>query len=264
MSRRSKGGGVPISLFSFQDLITSLSGILILLVLLMAVQVALRKAIPVKARVSPERIVDVSQLNKKNATLKKELEELSQVMTLSVSQDSVAVVQLLTDEERKLKDRQREVDRQKEMHSSLVARLINVQQKEVLSQKATQPLKQELVQLRAALGKTVSESKLFYIPEEGALKTPILVECSGVAIRMGFISRSEKPTIFSPDRAGIVSFEKHISRYSPSREYFVFMIKPSGVDYWEALSKAAYSLQFDVGYDALEEGKSIGFGNERL
>ena len=41
MSRRRNSSEAPISLFSFQDLITSLSGILILLVLIMAIQVAL-------------------------------------------------------------------------------------------------------------------------------------------------------------------------------------------------------------------------------
>jgi hypothetical protein len=263
MSRRSRGGGAPISLFSFQDLITSLSGILILLVLLMAVQVALRKAVSVKTSQPSRSTVDITQLKESIATLKRELAILKHAMAASVSQDAVKVAEETTDSERKRGELQNVLDQRKEAQSALEIRLAVAQQKEALRQKVNKPLKAELARLRAALSKAAEESKVFYIPEEGAPKTPILVECSATSIRVGFISREEKPVVFGTDANGVRLFAKHISQYSPTREYFVFMIKPSGIDNWEALKEKAAALNFDVGYDALEEGNNIGFGNER-
>jgi hypothetical protein len=230
----------------------------------MAVQVALSKAVSVKARKEPENTVDIHQLKRSISTLKQKLAELKQVMATSVTQDSVKVAEQMADAEHEQDEIQKQIDHLRKLKASLAIRLAAAQQNEVASQRANKPLMEEMAKLRSALAKAVVDNKVFYIPEEGSLKTPVLVECSGAAIRVGFISRAGKTTVFSPDQSGMLDFVKHISQFSPTRDYFVFMIKPSSLDYWQVLKAAASELNFDVGYDALEEGNNVGFGSDRL
>lgn len=263
MSRRSKAGGVPISLFSFQDLITSLSGILILLVLLMAVEVALRKVVPLKTDAPRDASVDPAQLRESVASLKQRIVSLQKAVTASTSLDAVSLAEQTTTAERKRSDLQKELARLQEQQVSLQNRLDVAREEAALRRKLNKPLEEELNRLKAALAQAADDSKVFYIPEEGVAKTPILVECSGSSIRVGFISRAEQPVAFATDAKGLNLFARHISQFSPAREYFVFMIKPSAVYIWGSFRAKATALNFDVGYDALEEGKSLGFRNDR-
>lgn len=263
MSRRQQGNSAPISLFSFQDLITSLSGILILLVLLMAVQIAISKTIPAASDNETETIPDLDGIKMSIASLKRQLGALRQALNAGSSVDAVAAVEQTVAAERVRSELSKELTRMNGWKESLESRLAVVKEMAERQESENRPMKAELDQLQAALERAVRESKVFYIPEKGDPKTPVLVECSGTAIRVGFISRPVAPVVFGTDKTGIRGFIRQLGEYSPTREYLVFMVKPSSLGYWEQLKEAAASRNFDMGYDALEEDKTIGFGNER-
>jgi hypothetical protein len=256
---------MPISLFSFQDLITSLSGILILLVLLMAVDVAVRKARPRATRPSQEVVPDVERLRQTVASLKEQVAAKKQTMVAASSQDAVAAAEQMTDAERQNAALQDRADRLRAEETALEADLAAERAAAAVRSREMEPLRENLAKLREALAKEIeNDRRVFYIPEEGVAKTPIVVECSGSSIRLGFINRNIDPMVMTPTSSGFKAFIQLVGKYSPEREYFVFMIKPSGVDYWETLRQAAFSAGFDVGHDALEESKTVGFRTASL
>lgn len=264
MSRRDRGTSAPLTLFSFQDLITSLSGILILLVLLMAVEVALRRTAAGGATDTSEIPPDIEPLRARVDALSQETDALKKKLDGHITPDKLELVQRVTAAEREREDLRQMIERSKTVQRSMELQLQTARANEARTNRDILPLKEELARLRSAMTKAVEQSKIFFIPEQGVLKTPVLVECAGNGIRVGFIDRDTKAVAFRPDNDGIREFDKHLKQFSPSREYFVFMIKPSGLSYWSKLLQRARTEDFDVGYDALEENLSVGFGGERL
>ena len=58
-------------------------------------------------------------------------------------------------------------------------------------------------------------------------------------------------------------FLKAIKSYSPLDQYIVFYFKPSGASYFQALTKAAKTAGFEIGYDAVAEDVVLHFGTNK-
>ena len=261
MSRRNREDGTPpISLFAFQDLISTLSGVFIFLVLFMAVDVALRKDVHRKTVSSKSTAASAEELRLSVGELKAEVAALEKIMQMNQLRDAVAIAKEITAAESQRDDLQHQLNRLNISRAALEDRLRVVRTEEAGKNQETEPLQEQLRQLHIALANAMNEKQLFVIPEEGGLKTPVIVECSASAIRVGYVGRNAKPAEFEPNWIGTRQFTKHLDQFSPDHEYFVFMIKPSAARYGSDLVKKAITRGFEVGYDALEEKLSIGFG----
>ena len=264
MSRRSRGNDAPIALFAFQDLITSLSGILIFLVLLLALDVALQVASGEDDQAKEALDIEaLESLRETVSALQVEAETLRQAVQALNANDAVSAVHALTAAQREWVARTRDLEQTTVSLSKLQNTLGSERRKTELLEHKIKPLRQDLQRLRDAMTRAIEEKKVFFIPEKGTTKTPILVECSATGARVGFLDRAESPKVFPNSASGLQSFETSLAQYSTAREYFVLMIKPSAADYWQSLYAKVLAHDFDVGYDALEEENSIGFGEVR-
>lgn len=265
MSRRSKGSSSPISLFSFQDLITSLSGILILLVLIMSVQIAVQAVTATSPRIEdPEIQARLPALREETEALRKRLAELRALHNSQGTNDAVSVVRASVQAEREHELLRVAIEKMNSAVAALEKRLEMIRSEEAEARSQATTLTQEMDDLRTAQAEALEQKRIFVIPEEGTTKTAVIVECSDAIARAGYIDRAAPPTSFSTEREMSTEFRKYLGGLSSSREYIVFMVKPSGVNVFQALRSIAVASGFDVGYDALEEDRSIALGSEAI
>lgn len=224
--RRKNSSSIVISLFSFQDIITCLSGVMILIVLLTAVNIVAGKLDIGESM--EQKIPDGGKLScNREELLKQEIEQLKKVKKQSERELSAYRI------------------RQEELRKQLTQ----------LDQKSRSISRQS---------RTIS-----FIPaEEGENRNQraLLIECSEELIRSEVVNHNptardkKSPTaIFSTDRKGILQLLHSLEKLDKSREYPLFIIKPSASDYAMQLIRQVQSMGFDVGYDAMVEEESVAF-----
>ena len=261
MGRRRNQASAPISLFSFQDLITSLSGILILLVLLMAIEIAAGKLDESQTDSKAESMSgSLRDLRASVASLSSDVADLKVKVGAGVTLSAVEVVSQLTKAERENAELAAALSRLQAENAVLGRESKSTRTNVESSSPDLIALESRVEALRESVARAEADKKTFYIPEEGSAKSPVIVECSATKIRVGYIGRPELPIEFASDDAGISAFDKHLRRYSTDKEYLVFMIKPSGVRIFYSLTVAARDRGFEIGYDALEEDRSVALG----
>jgi hypothetical protein len=103
------------------------------------------------------------------------------------------------------------------------------------------------------------EGQLWLIPDRSSTaKEPLLAIVSGSGAR---IERFDHPDLTQKfDKSGAHDgFESFLKSAKPANQYFVFLIRPSGIGMFKDLVQLAREKGFEVGFDALEEDKEIHF-----
>jgi hypothetical protein len=267
MSRRGRGG-TPISLFSFQDIITSVTGIMILVTLFLALEVIRRKegSPQNRTKVLTQELIKASeQAAKVNSTLsanRRQIEQLRSALAGDESQllDSVKVDadevarklsdldelnKLMASELSESEARRRETERQlEEMQSRETDKQQDKQTLEQLA-KTVQAKVQELQKLRQA-------NRVIFNPTQGDSKTPWLVEFTTTGILSAPIGKKEKPQSFP----SVAAFKSWAAKRSKAGEYFVLLVKPSTIEKFLDTRENLEKQGFDVGFDLLKDDQT--------
>jgi hypothetical protein len=100
------------------------------------------------------------------------------------------------------------------------------------------------------------DGQLWLIPEKGGSKQPIIVtvSSSGATIERYEHPEQRKQLARADAESG---FRSYLNSAKPTDQYVVFEIKPSGIKLTQQLLQLARSMHFEVGFDALEEGKTV-------
>lgn len=95
--------------------------------------------------------------------------------------------------------------------------------------------------------------KVKLVPEQSdTTKEPIIVDLSRTrALVMRFDHPKPVPATNLPE------FYRIIERFEPTKHYFVLFVRPSGADRFEQIRQAIVNSKFEVGYDAVEEDTEI-------
>lgn len=257
MARR-RGNAPPISLFSFQDIVTSVAGIIIFLTLMMAVELirAKEEAPAVRTEAMNEQLeTQIQQLQREIARL--EGQRVAQ-------QESLQTAATLTTGE--IDARVKESRQQIEQRRAEVASLAELKRKTALARErasaeidSRQLDRQSLESSRAAveaLRKQLKEfedhDRLIYKNSETS-KTAWLVELSGqriLAMRAGEQAVEKR----FHDLAGL---REWIRDRDSSAEYVVLIIKPSGIDHFERLEQDFDGFGVDIGFDIIDESQTV-------
>ncbi len=241
-SRRSGGQGA-LSLLSFQDIITSLSGIMILLVLLLALDIspeqppppskplneddAIKAALPIIGKrfdgLDPDNPYDMAEI--KNG--------LGKIQTKQIK-DKDQLIIYIEGLDKKIKRDNEDKEKQDKKIQALTEKLAK--------------LKKQDVDNGDGIGG-------IYTPKN---KSSLLAECSGTAIRAGFWDSTEPPKTYSTDSSGQNEFISALNNLKKDKEYIVFFIKPSAADYAMELINKVRNRKYDVGYDPMIEKNYVG------
>lgn len=253
MSRRES---YPFSLFSFQDLITGLCGIMILLVLVMLVGVIQRKGAGGKTT----DVVEQADLQK----LAAEVDALTRTYQENGALLSLRIVRGSTNELGELSEAMHAVTQQERQILALQSqqRELDVRLKKLFEEKAeTERLRREKEAIRTKIETDISklvDNELTVIPERGYKKLPVFLDCSGREVKAHFIfhKRSDLVIPSAQVRSEVDQLTGAIDRET---SYFVLLIRPSSVAYAFELESLLEKQGFSTGRDPLPEEKVLRF-----
>ena len=258
---RKRGGGNPISLFSFQDVMMSVMGILILVTLLMALQltgsVAAVSAVAAADLDDVDDPVDIeekSRLQTQADRLAREIEEVTRKLEkealLSVDQREVArgLQEVIAEKHRRIRELQQRVRAARQSAES------GEEDDKVLDRRLIL-LRQEANRLRGELADARLNPKLTYIVQRGEGKSPMIVELRGDRIGVGVPQDQGAAAWFRANDQELLirQFTAWMESRDAESEYFVVILKPSGMEMYGRLLEAIRKAGFDAGTDYVEE-----------
>ena len=255
---RRRTGAMPFSLFAFQDIITSVTGIMILVTLMLVLDF-LEKLEGAPQQQSHQVIDEVrSTLSKvalEVATLEANLDPhddvpndlvVLDVRTLSSRLRSVSDVNTTLQAElqqvRRLQDRTSESLASWRQRSEASHSMVNEIER---LRKLIESNQDKLDRLKT------SNRVIFTVPQSGGEK-PWLVEIGEGQIRVAEMGLSSPPQSFQTDDA----FFSWLSGRNPRNEYLVVLVSPESVDRFDGLANSLFEKRFPYGVNLLRSGQS--------
>jgi hypothetical protein len=257
--RKRKNNSTPLSLFSFQDMITGLCGIMILLVLIMVLDlVEARSNTPVSKKHINEDVDLVALKQEVEALEKQYLSNSLALSSLIVQTNRNAFIEMsemaknLTEQEKQILGLQSQI-------TVLKSQLADRKNEKSESDRKLREMEEIRKKLEAAIAKT-SENDLTIIPERGYNKMPIYVDCSGKSVKVYFPVQKKEPIIFdvSDASAKLAQLARNTDKES---NYFVLLIRPSSISYALSLEPMLEVMGFKIGRDPIPEQKVLKFAS---
>lgn len=284
------------SFFAFQDVITAVLGILILIALQLSFSINVLKGDggsedaevdsqiiteqefidKKKERVEMERRLSLLRAKNREILAQKEaiessgeslhgIEESVRILIFEIEQmelDLGVLDQTLTDK--------RETLRRDSSKLGLLSVQSDIAELTEESQKDSiiiSDLKKELEKLSNNLTSSLDElseekkrkDSLWMIPEKDSDgKDPLLITIDGNRMRFEEFDKPESLRVLNTSSL-TSSFEAGVKDYDTGEFKIVFLFKPSGTVYFEKIRELAKNLGFEVGYDPIEENQKIIF-----
>ncbi|MBI4327671.1 MAG: hypothetical protein HY674_20765 [Chloroflexi bacterium] len=281
--------GLRISFFAFQDIVTSVTGILILMTLILTLylnssallsEMAALEPTPLQRKLA-QALEQVGRLNAQNEALQQNLATAAATPDTNRLQADIETLQQqitrasssLTRAQTRLTEQQ-QAEREKEttlgladlgQHAEEIKQEIQtLRQTNQAAQVEIKDLEKRNQQIEAKAEKARQGApKLWLVPEADVSgKEPLLVTVSGAKI---VCERFDKPEARKemPAAEGDRLFADFLNGLQPAKDYLVFYVRPSGIGLFKRCRSTARNAGFDVGYDAVEENKQIQFTRPR-
>lgn len=282
-SRLRSLNSTKISFFAFQDIITSVSGILILVTLILATELD-RPSSQASQSADPEIERKLSE------TLQRQLEADARNQSLQDLLKTAETAPASEKIEADITQLRKQLAEEKNRHAALAKQLASSQSdieardrtlgltsiKDQIQQANldTEAIKRQEARVRAEMPRLEEivasvqstllklherDGKLWLIPDQSSTaKEPVLVMVSKSGIKIERFDHPDEVKTFD-DASARSAFRDYLSKAKSKDQYFVFLVRPSGISQFERLLKMARDDHFDVGFDALEEDKEVYF-----
>lgn len=253
--RRRKGASVPFSLFAFQDIITSVTGIILLITMMMAVELVQNMT---KAETAPQeqkssrvtRMLQeaVSQGTREADRLQKILDETS-----TIRFDADALRRRLE----ALKAAAGEIESQREQIETTQEKIDARREQQKLEAKdltpeAIEALTQEQSEIAQQIEAMQQSNRVIFNRPAGAEKSPWLVELNERTILVAEMGQVRPPQTFQTPEA----FLHWIRGQDRNSMYFVLLVKPATINTFSTVRQALQDQQFDIGYDLMRSDQT--------
>lgn len=254
----------PFSLFSFQDIITGLCGIVILLVLVMVLDLATRRDGP-----SPSAAVAVpDDPSATEKALMREIEKLEAEMARTRSElenRRLAVADGVSSErkeaaDRELSEKERRIAALLSQLDAVRIRLEKARDADAASRRVLLEMERTRRNLESGLAAMKGGKGVTLVPERGNLKSPVYIVLGRgrVEIHRPLDKLSRPVRADQKDVAETV--RKALSRLDASTHTVVLVVRPSGVADMMPVAELVRSMGFACGRDPLEEDAEVSFG----
>jgi predicted RNase H-like nuclease (RuvC/YqgF family) len=258
MPRRRRAAS-PFSLFAFQDIITAVTGVMVLVTLFLALELVQRKeeAPPRKTReITQDLRAQMVQSQAETGELEDRQAELTAMLKELAAYDAAAVRSEIRDLQAVNKKLQQENDERARQRDEANRRQEQAEAEQARIEQGRQKLKQTLETARQRerqLAKLKQSKRLFFNVKEGAGKQAWLTELAEAGLTVAQVGQLAQPRQFANTDA-FLAWAKERDRKS---EYFVLLVKPSGIKrYAEVYPALRQELKFDIGFDLLTEDQS--------
>lgn len=247
---RRKGHSVPFSLFAFQDIITSVTGIILLITMMMAVELvqnmqraasapqeqkapAVERTVRRAIEENSQEIVRLERLLEETTTIRFDADALRR----RLANLSAATAELETQTTR-IEATQKDIDQRRAE--------LTVQSKE-LSPEAIDVLVQQQREVAQQIEAMRQSNRVIFNRPDGAAKSPWLVELNADRILAAEMGVRRPPQTF-PSAAEFLTW---VGGRNSGAIYFVILVKPDSIEIFETLRQELQDRQFEVGYDLL-------------
>jgi hypothetical protein len=264
MGRRSNGGP-PISLFSFQDIITSVTAIIILMTLLLALELLSRKfgsAAEVTAA-SGDRNAELKrqivELQERRDRLANELRESTQLVETAAENST----EQLRDDIEATKQQVNRLERELELQAAELqdARIDDKRAKrerDAIDSKELAELRRRIASNEHKLAELRSSNALIFRPAADSGKRTWLVDILADRIAVEPLGDPGARVVF--DQSSLFRMGKFtgwLRSLRGEKEYFLLLLRPSGIEQFRAIRSQFDMQQFDIGFDLIGEQQRI-------
>ena len=265
MSRRGRSMAA-ISLFAFQDIITSVCGIVIVIVLLLAIELTSRRATPhATEQHNAAQAVDVSA---ESQQLEQELAQLTRESTANAElierSGKLSAVEL---ERRKGTLSQDEARLLEQLESARVAAAeLAVRTAEAAARsaadatlrKALASLQAEQRQLEQSIRDEKTSPRVRFAFPRGKERSGVLAVVSQGKILVGPIENAAITDRFESRSESVVARDfLRWARGSQAGGYVLVLIRPSGTDVWDELQTELRGSGLSFGFDLVSEDEEV-------
>jgi hypothetical protein len=277
MSRRRRGqsGENPISLFSFQDILLAIMGLMIFITLIMSLELtdAIHDSAAVQAAQTAQEQDDVAvvqqkivQLQRLEASLSGDLQKRVQAARdqLHASRpkdpsspqsapEPVGIPQAMTQFKQDLEKLRVLAQEVKDKSQSLGSEKDQIQALLVKIDEAESQLKKADAQLQEAKG----NPRISYILQGDNKRQPVLFELSGTHLRIGTPNDSDRMISIPTDKItdGIVG--QVLKSFDKQKVFIVVLLKPSGFPHYKPVVTGIRTAGFESGRDLIDENTSV-------
>jgi hypothetical protein len=264
MSRRSRDAP-PITLFSFQDIVTSVVGTIILVTLMLILELLHRRLSPgpegAAASVAALRHAigdeekDIQDLQAQLGRKGEWVQELAQSSPEQLSRDRVVVqrqmeslateLNLLTRQHKRIRDEE--------------AKLQALELERESDRRTLARLQATARTLHDQLGRIRREDYLVYNPSAGTGKRAWLVDVSAERFAISPLGHAGENLTFEERVVArrIAAFSNWARERSPNEEYFVLLIRPTAVTSFGVLRTNLERMGFDIGFDVVGAKQTV-------
>ena len=259
MSRMRRTSEQPLSLFSFQDIITSVTGVMILLTLLLSIELIQR----VVSSAPQQTKLQVTASTQSIEEMKAEIDDLqSKLQSSGVLPKDLPSLDAAALKEKRLQLEEANDQLRREV-TELTERL-DQKRGEVVSAETTsaaeqQRLAEEIAQLEQAateakekLDSINSSNRIFFKKEPGGKETWI-VEVTASGLQAAKIGVAAKPQQF----ATVQSFAKLLKSLDSGATAFYLIVKPEGELLFEEVKESVRNAGFDVGFNVVATDQQV-------
>jgi hypothetical protein len=288
MTRRGSRRQAAVSLFSFQDIITSVTAIMILIVLILALELVSRSQ---RTEVAAEDRQVASQLKEAVEALERRAVELRaeaeaaagtarEAAGISAAeleyreQEARRLVRELTEENGILRQRvtagaieRRKAERMlrditanpASIHAQADAVALRSREISAANQRERERQNGERVTRTSVTAET-----LVFNPDPTNSRRPRLVEVSGEGVAL-MPSERGPPEVFAWGLLGGVPgrFVRWVEGIDSDREYVVFILRPSGVAYFPDVKEVVQRNNVELGLELVGEAVGVSLGERR-
>jgi myosin heavy subunit len=263
MSRRGRGG-TPISLFAFQDIITSVTGIMILITLILALELIQKTEGSPQNRTN-ELTAELQQATQQAATVQTTVAatqaEIENIRASLAGSETELLATLKVDSTKVSQQLQDLAELNKLLEAELAASTRQVQEAETASQsiEAEKDSKAQDHQTLESINETVQQkieelkklrqaNRVIFNTSQSGPKTPWLVELGADKILAAEAGKKGPPQSFATP----VAFVTWARKQNRASQYFVLLVKPATITQFETVRQALEKAGFEVGFDLLK------------
>ncbi|MBL9141770.1 MAG: hypothetical protein JNK53_07885 [Phycisphaerae bacterium] len=246
MQRTSRKHEAPISLFSFQDLMACLTGVLILIVLLIAMEGLSDEMRMAKAQVSPQAsAATLQEAESQLEQLRQDVELLQR--ELAARQQGAAVTQA---EVEVLEERTRRVEQEVTRLQERAQAMDQEVQRLVAERANIEAQATELEKRRVQAELAIRRERVRFRPGTDDGRKPVFIEVAAAGVRLGEMSSDRAPVLLAalPAAATDGHVEQALLARSPEQHYAVFVVHSDAIERFEALRTAAFRRGYEVGW----------------
>jgi len=262
MARR-RSGAAAFSLFSFQDIITSVTGVVLLVTLLLSLELINRVPGAPAAAARPEPAqTELAELQSQVQRLHTELQAGQQELAAFAGTTPAEVRRQQTAVEAEARALEQEALELTQQQASLAGERLAVDQAAAASADRQQALEQTAAERQQAareLAELEDRSAVRFNPAQAAGRSVWLVDIAADVVGIRRFQAGAERTEF---RGGLLSSAgsqalAHMRSWRASVDQPVLLVRPSGITAFDEISKELRGRGFDLGFDTLEEDQEV-------